>query len=828
MAASVVIPASAAHADLDATGQWGSVLPWPVMPINSALTADGKVMTFGTDTAGNQGGEWNFDIWDPATGTHELTDNTTFTDLFCSVQVYDPIRDVIFTAGGDDGRSPGSNWGPVGFTSFSAADGLRNEAPMNFPRWYPTATVMPNGEIVVEGGSSEGVGGPGVLTPERYTPGVGWTSLTAASSAYAYGNDQNRWWYPRSWVAPNGKIFGVSGSNMYYLDPAGAGSITPAGTFPGGNIGATSTAVMYRPGKILQVGGGGYSNGGGGDGSKAASVIDINGATPAVTPAAPMTFGRHWADATVLPTGDVLVNGGSLPNNGDTGVAYQPELWNPDTNTWTTLPAEERMRLYHSTSILLPDGRVLVGGGGAPGPQSNLNAQIYSPPYLFDGNSPAPRPAITSAPDTITHGTPFSIEVSGSVSRATLVRAGAVTHSFNGGQRFMDLPISGSGSSRTLTAPANGNIAPPGLYLLFVLDSEGTPSVAKLVQIDPPGNRPAVLADGFEDGAVAAPGGWIDYSAGQSLGPWSVTAPITKDQAGHHGGLGETGHHLDLDDDGQVRRTITGLTPGATYQLSLRYARHRGTDGPVSATVSIAGLNHTWSASNTSSGTFSTLDQTFTATATSHTLTLTGAGSTSGCCGMVIDDVAIWRTGTVPVTPTLVDSFEEGPPAPVKGWIDYSAGQSFGPWSVTAPVSRDQAGSHFGLGFVGHHLDLDDDGQVTRTVTGLTPGRPHTITLRYARHFALGGSVSANVSIAGLDHTWSASNTSAAEFGVLKQTFTPTETSHTLTLRGVSSASGCCGMVVDNVVIWQNAPGGGGPLTAPARRAGPEDHSKHH
>ncbi len=92
--------------------------------------------------------------------------------------------------------------------------------------------------------------GDGVLTPEIYTSGVGWRELTGATSEYAYGDDQKRWWYPRSWVAPDGSVFGLSGDHMYSLDPSGDGSITPLGTFPGDNIGATSTAVMFRPGKI--------------------------------------------------------------------------------------------------------------------------------------------------------------------------------------------------------------------------------------------------------------------------------------------------------------------------------------------------------------------------------------------------------------------------------------------------------------------------------------------------------------------------------------------------------------------------------------------------
>ncbi|HZM75385.1 MAG TPA: galactose oxidase early set domain-containing protein [Candidatus Limnocylindrales bacterium] len=804
---SAVVAASPAQAVLDATGQWGPLLSWPVVPINSALTADGKVMTFGTDGAGVQGGQWNFDVWDPASGVHVTPANTTMTDLFCSAQVYDPIRDAVFTVGGDDSRNDTNN-APTGFTSYSTATGILNEAPMNSPRWYPTATVMPSGEIVVEGGSAQGVSGPGVLTPEKYVPGSGWTTLSGATSDFAYGNSQNRWWYPRSWVAPNGRLFGVSGSNMYYLDPRGSGSVEAAGTLAGGNIGATSTAVMYRTGMILQVGGGTFSNGGGGSGSNAATVIDISGASPVVSPAPALAFGRHWANSTVLPTGDVLVTGGSLGNNDGNGVAYQPELWNPSLNSWTTLAAEQQMRLYHSTALLLPDARILVAGGGAPGPQTNLNAQIFSPPYLFNGDAPAPRPAITAAPTSVAYGQSFTISVSGAPTRATLVRAGAVTHSFNGGQRFTELAISGTGASRLVTSPASAVTAPPGLYLLFVMDADGTPSVARLIDINPPGGSgaSAKVFDGFEDGPVAAPGLWVDHGPGSTFGPWSVISAVSRDQGAHHGGQGPFGHLLDLDATGQVQRTITELNPGTTYTLAVKYARHFGTPGPVSANVSIANLNSTWSASNPSNGPFQTLALTFTATGTSHTLTLRGVSSTAPWGGMILDDLVITPTGVPALLPLLVDGIEAGGVAAFGGFIEYDPPSTFGPWSVVSHVSRDQAAHHAGgLGLVGHFLDLDATGQVQRTVTGLTPGVTYRISLRYARHLGTPGPVSANVSIANLNSTWSASNPSNGPFQTLVLTFTATGTSHTLTLRGVSSTSPCCGMIVDDIVIWRGA-----------------------
>ena len=184
--------------------------------------------------------------------------------------------------------------------------------------------------------------------------------------------------YPKNYVGPDGLVFGLANKAMYRVNPAGNGTITSLGTFPTDNAGGTSTAVMFAPGRILQVGGGNANAA-----SRNASIININGATPQVTPLPQAQFGRHWGNATVMADGRVFVSGGSAVNNAATGVAYTSEIFDPATNTWSTGPTATRMRLYHSTSVLLPDATVITMGGGTPGPETNLNAEIYYPPYLF-------------------------------------------------------------------------------------------------------------------------------------------------------------------------------------------------------------------------------------------------------------------------------------------------------------------------------------------------------------------------------------------------------------------------------------------------------------
>ena len=141
-------------------------------------------------------------------------------------------------------------------------------------------------------------------------------------------------------------------------------------------------------------------------------------------------------------------------------------------------------RPYHSIALLLPDARVLVGGGGLCSGDGTCsvnhpNVEIYSPSYLFAGA----RPTIT-APGTVTaNGGSFSVTVGGTPDAFALVRMASVTHSVDTDQRRIPLQASGSGATRTLTAPANRNIAPPGYYMLFALDGD-VPSVASIVKIN--------------------------------------------------------------------------------------------------------------------------------------------------------------------------------------------------------------------------------------------------------------------------------------------------------------------------------------------------------
>ncbi|RYZ57390.1 MAG: DUF1929 domain-containing protein [Proteobacteria bacterium] len=236
---------------------------------------------------------------------------------------------------------------------------------------------------------------------------------------------------------------------------------------------------------IIQVGGSRAGNLGA-RASDGAIHVDINGAAPVVTQMTPMAFDRIWVSATVLPNGEVLMTGGSAYDNQLQDTALTAEMWNPTTKTFRPLASTPIARMYHSTSLLLPDATVLIGGGGAPGPLINLNAEIYSPPYLFDANgNAAARLTIgrSTSREDYNHLSNISWTGAGTVAKAAMIRTGAVTHSNDMEQRFIPLNFVVRGNTVDVRMPANANLAPPGYYHIFLLNAAGVPSVSKIVSL---------------------------------------------------------------------------------------------------------------------------------------------------------------------------------------------------------------------------------------------------------------------------------------------------------------------------------------------------------
>jgi hypothetical protein len=466
--------AAAVAGDEHIVGQWGPVVDWPVVGVHNALMPDGRVLAY--DSVGDNATETypvhdhtRATLWDPATGSQTPVWVQTGHNVFCSGLAH--LTDGrLFLAGGN---------------LDSALNGIREthvfdpstntwsvEGTMAAGRWYPTVTPLNNGEMLITSG------GPSV--PEVRTTAGGLRALSSASLGQPL--------YPWTDVAPDGRAF-VSGpdTTMRSLNTSGTGAWQSQGTRDSINRSYGGHA-LYDIGKILVAGGG--------SSSRDARVIDINGATPTVTATAPMANGRRQHNLTVLADGSVLATGGNSSGAGLVDLAngvYAAERWNPATGAWTTLAAESVTRQYHSTALLLPDGRVLSSGGGICGTCDQVgylakNAQVFTPPYLFktDGSGQlADRPVIDAAPTVANYGLPFQIDTAqaGSISKVALVRLGAVTHSVNMDQRYVPLSFSAGAGSLTATAPANANVAPPGVYMLFVVGNDGVPSVAKMVTV---------------------------------------------------------------------------------------------------------------------------------------------------------------------------------------------------------------------------------------------------------------------------------------------------------------------------------------------------------
>ncbi len=506
-----------ANLDMPATapsqGMWSPVKGWPIIGLHSALMPTGVVMTYGSPLGnGIQDGR-TFDLWDPARGLddpagHFTLPNAQTVDSFCSAATLLTSGSMLIT-GGDSAASGLSSQASTLFDP-SRDTPTAVAAQTAYRRWYASMITLADGRALIGGGGAPyatnafndvaGALSRGDIsqTPEIYTPGSGWSALTGATSRDAFGPDFNRWWYPRMWVAPNGQVFGLSAEKMWMLNPASAGSIATLGNFKTSfsttatpNTGPTSTATMFDIGRILQVGGNGPANGYATPSSAAATVIDITSGRPVTTEQTPMSNPRQWANSTVLPDGKVVVTGGSrFADNAGTDAVYPAEIWNPATRAWTVAASAAVYRGYHSSAVLLPDATILSTGGGVPGPVNNFNAEIYYPPYLFTTQNGktvlAPRPVVSSISATsLNYGGTLSVAMwsNDTISKVAVIGLSVTTHSFNSGQRYVPATFTQSGKSVSIAMPSSANIAPPGYYLVFLVNSAGVPANGVIVSL---------------------------------------------------------------------------------------------------------------------------------------------------------------------------------------------------------------------------------------------------------------------------------------------------------------------------------------------------------
>jgi hypothetical protein len=492
-------------------GEWGPVVSWPVVGVHVALLPNGKVLAY--DSIGDNATEsypvqdhTRATVWDPITGSQTPVNVDTGFNIFCSGLAH-LVDGRLFVAGGNKDQALN---GIVQTHLFDPATNSWTLGPnMAAGRWYPSVTPLNNGEMLITSGR--------VDTPEVRTLAGNLRSLSTASLSLPL--------YPWMDVAPNGLAF-YSGPDpvLKALNPSGTGSWQTFGQRDSINRDYGGHAI-YDIGKMLVAGGG--------SSTRDSRVVDFSGPTPQVSATAPMAFGRRQHNLTVLADGSVLATGGNSSGASlvdlNAGV-YPAELWSPSTGQWRTLASMQVTRQYHSIALLLPDGRVLSAGGGICGTCDAVgylakNAEIFSPPYLFQADgTPAPRPSIGAAPTSTTYGGTMTIATSdpAAISKVALIRLGAVTHSNNMEQRFIPLTFTAGATSLQAQAPATANIAPPGIYMLFLIDANGVPSVARMVDVH--GNSPpTVTLTQPADGASFTAPATISLSATASDTDGTVT-----------------------------------------------------------------------------------------------------------------------------------------------------------------------------------------------------------------------------------------------------------------------------------------------------------------
>ena len=447
------------------SGQWSGPFAWPLVAVHMNLLPTGQVLTWSDYTDGD-----GAQLFDPASNAFSPVPFST-ANLFCSGHAL--LADGrVFVAGGHTA----THFGITNATIFDpASHGWSSAAPMPEGRWYPTVTALPDGRMLVTAGEIA-CNGCNALIPAIYDPALNlWIELPKASQNFPY--------YPHMFVLPDGRVLAAS-ANRSPIASVALDITSQTWTTVDPAVLDGGSAAMYAPGKIVKSGLARDPDEPGAPSVPTTYVLDMTQPSPAWRQTASMAFPRTEHNLTALPDGTVLATGGSRNSDvADTAAAVlEAELWSPTTETWTVLSAMQTPRMYHSTALLLPDARVLVAGGGRDFPEVDQpSGEIYSPPYLFKG----PRPAIASAPTSIPYATAFFVSTpdGGRTGAVSLVRLGTVTHAFNENQRFVPLTFQPSPGGLTVQAPATANLAPPGHYMLFIVDTNGVPSQAAIVRV---------------------------------------------------------------------------------------------------------------------------------------------------------------------------------------------------------------------------------------------------------------------------------------------------------------------------------------------------------
>ncbi|SDX58100.1 Glyoxal oxidase N-terminus [Albimonas donghaensis] len=467
-------------------GEWLPLDDWPLISIHVILTAEQELLTFGTDELGMQGGEQHYAVWSFETGSGQLLEHTTATDIFCSIVTTLGSTGELLIVGGDARPLGRPNKGITDVTAFDPETHELYTHPageMHYARFYASALTLPTGDVYILGGADAHY----LRAPhaEVYSAEEGAT-LFENSGLFEGEQANNRWWYPKLYMNEAGKLIGWYNYRPEVYDFAWEEDL------PAKEIGLlpfisdnSSPAILFDVDKVLTI-----------DLKGKLWVVDISGDSVSFEKIGalfePIEGMRAWSNFAVLPNGSVLITGGNDRPNEDESFekfTYDAVTFDPDTGELTRSDPEDLPRLYHSSSILLPDGSVYSLGGGAPGPYTNLNAQRFNPEYLFDdgGALIEDKIEILEAPTHISAGDVFTFSVDRplDVSRVTFIKHGSATHSIDVETRFVDLDFFvREDGSIVAKLPDSTSLLTPGPYMLFALDANETPSVAVSMRLD--------------------------------------------------------------------------------------------------------------------------------------------------------------------------------------------------------------------------------------------------------------------------------------------------------------------------------------------------------
>jgi hypothetical protein len=526
----------AAAADGAVDGAWSAPFELPLYAIHAAVLPTGKVIFFGPPGPRSSTNESSAVLWDPATGTQEVVDPPLAPDpmdgnklkpanIYCSGQAF--LADgQLLLAGGTLDRIGGPARGLKTIYSFNPFDETWTKQPdMAEGRWYPSQVLLPDGrQVIISGAKVFTVDDNDTI--EIFNPAANRnqqgtvTGLAGVRGGAGQPPTSQGDLYPHLFVMPSGRtlVAGPSKADSWWLnDPGGDGAPISWTDLPDTTTQRTygnSVLLPPPPGvttpstKVMQLGG--FPRATSPNAVDSSEILDESDPTPSWTfDNDALVLDRAHQNTVLLPDGSMVAVGGGTGENpslfGTTAEHKKVELYDPDPAPgmpdWRLGAAQQEPRAYHSVAVLLPDGRVISAGddGNAKSIAGALDtAEVYEPPYLFKGA----RPTVSWAPSATSWGRTFGVSTpDADISRAVLIAPGATTHAADMHQRYVPLPLTRRAGGVDLTAPADANVAPPGYYMLFLVDEAGVPSVAKFIRLMP--NAPVETDPG--QGGVVTP-----------------------------------------------------------------------------------------------------------------------------------------------------------------------------------------------------------------------------------------------------------------------------------------------------------------------------------